>query len=313
MDLSNWTSQKPLIWSRDKFKKFLQTTEIYLGINKKVYNDDLKKIGFILSFMTEGQAEAWANQFVEEAWTQNPGPDLNLRTYEEFVKTLKVTFLAYDSPGDALNKMKNLWMKYDDDIDKHIMTFATLLSKSRLDKKSTVIVDIFRETLPVKLQSKIMNLETPPTDLDGWYKWAKEIDNTAKQTRVILGKTKQNSKKTGTGPCYFFPWWERDPNAMDVDALSLEERGKLMKEGKCFHCRKTRHLAKDCPDKGDQKKKEEPKKKWEGKKLYTHIRSLYQEMDKEEREEFMKQAEEMGFWKGEMDQRQSLLSWTFTL
>ena len=44
--------------SRDKFRKFLQTTKIYLGINKKVYDDDLKKIGYILSFMTEGQAEA---------------------------------------------------------------------------------------------------------------------------------------------------------------------------------------------------------------------------------------------------------------
>ena len=56
--------------SRDKFKKFLQTAEIYLGINKKVYDDDLKKIGFILSFMTKGQAEAWADQFVEEARTR---------------------------------------------------------------------------------------------------------------------------------------------------------------------------------------------------------------------------------------------------
>ena len=55
--------------------------------------------------MTEGQAEAWADQFVEEAQTQNPGPDLDLRTYEEFVKNLKATFSAYDSPGDALNKI----------------------------------------------------------------------------------------------------------------------------------------------------------------------------------------------------------------
>ena len=104
--------------------------------------------------------------------------------------------------------MKNLRMKYDNDINKHIMTFATLLSELCLDKKSAVIVDIFRETLPVKLQSKIMNLETPPNDLvDGWYKWAKKMDNTVKQTHAILGKTQQNSKtnKTGTGPHYFFP------------------------------------------------------------------------------------------------------------
>ena len=59
-------------------------------------------------------------------------------------------------------------MKYDNNINKHITTFATLLSESRLDKKSAVIIDIFRETLPVKLQSKIMNLKSPPTDLDGW-------------------------------------------------------------------------------------------------------------------------------------------------
>ena len=94
----------------------------------------------------------------------------------------------------------------------------------------------------------------------------------------------------GTGPHYFFPQWGCNPNAMDIDAFSLEERGKLMKEGKCFHCRKTGHLAKDCPDKGDQKKKE-----WESKKLYTHIRNIYQEMDEGERDEFLKQAEETGF------------------
>ena len=58
------------------------------------------------SFMTEGQAEAWADQFVEEAWTQQPGPDLNLGTYEEFQKTLKAMFSAYNSPGNALNEIQ---------------------------------------------------------------------------------------------------------------------------------------------------------------------------------------------------------------
>ena len=132
-------------------------------------------------------------------------PTFDLGTYEEFQETLRATFSAYNSPGNALNKMKNLRIKYDDNIDKHITMFATLLSESCLDKKSAVIVNIFREMLPVKLQSKIMNLETPPTDLHGWYKWVKNIDNTTKQTHIILGKTQQNLKtnKMGTGPCYF--------------------------------------------------------------------------------------------------------------
>ena len=103
--------------------------------------------------------------------------------------------------------MKNLHIKYDDDINKHIMTFATLLSESRLDKKSTVIVDIFRETLPVKLQGKIMNLKTPPTDLDGWYKWAKKIGNTAKQTRGHFRKnpTEFKNKQDGHWPSLLLP------------------------------------------------------------------------------------------------------------
>jgi hypothetical protein len=36
-------------------------------------------------------------------------------------------------------------------------------------------------------------------------------------------------------------WWrtteKKDPNAMDVDALTMEERGSLMRQGKCFRCK----------------------------------------------------------------------------
>ena len=147
------------------------------------------------------------------------------------------------------------------------MKFVTPLSRSRLNKNSPAVVNFFREPLPVKLQVKIMNLENPPKDIDGWYKWAKQIDNTAKRTRAIIAKSLQNLKTNKLVPWYYFPWWECDPNAINVDALSMEERERLMKEGKCFQCKKSGHLAKDCPNKDDQhdRKKEELKKKWEGK------------------------------------------------
>ena len=50
----------PKVFNGDRktFRKFLQDAEVYLLINQEVYDNDLKKIGYVLSFMTEGQAEA---------------------------------------------------------------------------------------------------------------------------------------------------------------------------------------------------------------------------------------------------------------
>jgi hypothetical protein len=81
---------------------------------------------------------------------------------------------------------------------------------------------------------------------------------------------------------------------MDIDAMSVEERTKLMKEGKCFRCKKPGHLASECPDKLG-KKPETQTKKMSGKDLHAHIRSLFKEMTSEEQHEFFKQAEDEGF------------------
>ena len=79
---------------------------------------------------------------------------------------------------------------------------------------------------------------------------------------------------------------------MDIDALTFEERTELMKEGKCFNCRSTGHISKDCPKK---KKKTEEKKIFGGKELHTYIQGIMKEMTDEEREKFMEEAEESGF------------------
>ena len=73
--------------SREKFRKFLQDAELYMTINKKLYDNDLVKIGFVLSFMAEGQAAAWADQFVEEAAKKiTADTDIDLGTYASFKK-----------------------------------------------------------------------------------------------------------------------------------------------------------------------------------------------------------------------------------
>jgi hypothetical protein len=63
-----------------------------------------------------------------------------------------------------------------------------------------------------------------------------------------------------------------------------------LKEGRCFNCQNTGHLAKNCP-----KKNHEQKKKMSGKELHAYIRSLTKELDEDEKDELMKEMEETGF------------------
>ena len=104
------------------------------------------------------------------------------------------------------------------------------------------------------------------------------------------------SYRPGTGKTpvkrFNFPRKERDPNAMDIDFMGTDERTRLMKEGRCFKCKKTGHMGKDCPT---NERKNEEKKKMDGKMMYAHVRSLMKELDEDEKEEFMKEAEDAGF------------------
>jgi Zinc knuckle len=72
---------------------------------------------------------------------------------------------------------------------------------------------------------------------------------------------------------------------MDVDALTMEERETLLRQGKCFRCKKTEHMAKDCPlEQGESKQKKVNPARF----AYTMIKAL----TKEQRESFTKMVME---------------------
>ena len=137
---------------RTDLQRFLQDTFVFLMINKEHYNNDDKKIAFVMSFMTEGDATLWKEEFIGKVIRDSitRGDDISFGTYKKFIESLEKSFSPYDAPGDTLDAMKHLRMG-DRSFDEHLAKFKLLRSQSGLDELP-VIIDLFREMLPIGLQ-----------------------------------------------------------------------------------------------------------------------------------------------------------------
>ena len=274
---------------RTNLQRFLQDTFIFLTINKEHYNTDNKKITFVMSFMTDGDAALWKQEFIGKVIRDSvtAGNEITFGTYKSFIESLEKSFLPYDAPGDALDAMKCLRMG-EGSFEEHLAKFKLLVSQSGLDE-SAVVADLFRETLPLGLQRPILLSKKLPVTLQEWYDKVNTFYGNWRKTQWVLGRGKPiETKKEMPRKTFSFPR-QRGPNAMDIDRLTTEERTQLMKEGKCFKCRKQGHLSRDCPPRGT-----ETPKPWTGKTAAMHIRSIISGMTQEEKDNLEKEAEAQG-------------------
>ena len=170
----------------------------------------------------------------------------------------------------------------------------SLINKTEIQKDSPAAIDYFQKSLNIPLQKQLLSLPTPSTTLDEWTEWASHIDNNYRKMLQIFGRT-PNNKKEEPKRHWHFQKRELDPNAMDVNTMTVKKCEEAMKKGLCFECGKPGHLNRDCPD----KKKaiyacQTPSKKMTPKELYAHIQSITKEMSETEKDEFYKEAEEEG-------------------
>jgi hypothetical protein len=116
---------KPFTGKQSNFILFMQDVFVYLKVNKLIYDDDKKKISFILSYLADGDAAVWKQQFIQtkieesvEAKTDKP----SWENYKEFVEALKKMFQLYNEPAEALEDMKKLHLG-DGSITEHNSKF----------------------------------------------------------------------------------------------------------------------------------------------------------------------------------------------
>ena len=58
--------------------KFIQDVTLYLAVNQEVYNNDEKKIAFLLSYMTDRNAVSWKEEFLAQKIDEADKADKNL-------------------------------------------------------------------------------------------------------------------------------------------------------------------------------------------------------------------------------------------
>jgi hypothetical protein len=150
-----------------------------MDVNHETYNNDLRKIAFVLFFMATGSAATWKTQFIEEAYARpaSANPNDRLGTYTQFRKDLMEVFSMFNSVGDALDKLWSLRKKKNKSIDEHIAKFKMLAAKSKIDMTNPLSIELFKETLPWALTLQLMRLETLLKTIDDWYEWAASLNH----------------------------------------------------------------------------------------------------------------------------------------
>jgi hypothetical protein len=156
------------------------------------------------------------------------------------------------------------------------------------------LIEYYRKVLEPRFSCKILFSDNVSKTIDGWMEKAIQFDTDWRMGSLFFNqdiKTNPSKQKADTnksnGNAH---WWRtnkrKDSNAMNVDTLTMEEGGMLLRQGECFCCRKTGHMAKDCPSEQGETSKQ--KKVNLAMFAYTTIKVL----TKEQRESFTKMVME---------------------
>jgi hypothetical protein len=288
----------PFSGERKKLDTFLMEVEMYLAMNNDIYDTDKKKIIFTLSFMKDGTAGAWKQSY----WTTHANA-AQIQSWDDFKQEIRDSFTQVDKEGDAITKLETETMS-GGTADEYIEKFKIWAVDSGVTQDRPLI-EWFMKGMNGPLLDKILGLENPPTTIKGWCDTASKLDNQWRRGRAIASRLRGNPQKKGLKlPNPRFKYTTPDPNAMDVDRLTLEERNEHMKRGLCFKCHQFGHRSNECGMTTPQRTNPTPGpsrplpprpiyKKADD--AYAHIKMVYQELPDEEKKKLFGCLEESGF------------------
>ena len=253
----------PFSGQRKDFKSFLKSLRLYLlaANDELVTNND--KIIFTLSFMTEGLAGLWADNYLEECNM------VITDEWETFLTKLKETFDDPYEKANAQEKLNNI-TQGKKTAEEFFQEFDLLIRAAKYhENHDEYLISILREKVNSKVVMKITEMVDEPENYHTWKRMAIKIDRKLHLANSIVAKPislpkppiipKQSNptleKRDGTGVTF---GGRGQPMDLSID--------RARRNGLCYLCGLKGHLARNCP----QRK--------------TQIRSILMCMEPEERQ-----------------------------
>jgi len=206
--------------------------------------------------LTEKEAAQW-----REAWvcrnTDATTGDIDYPKWNIFITELIHDFNPIDEVGDAMHTLQTLQQgsKTAEDVS---VEWGLLVGRAGIaGAGDKTLINLYQKILNRPLLEKILDSDNVPTTIQRWKDKAVQLDNNYQRKMTILGKTCENrGQATNNMGRHFFHLNNqqiqnqmKDPNAMDVDALSIKQREEAMRKGACFGCGEVGHISRNCPKK----------------------------------------------------------------
>ena len=291
---------------RKEIQRFLLNCKVYLQVNKHIYDTDESQIAFVLSFMNEKEAGKWKENYLLSLVDGNG--DIAFPTMKTFIDQLTKDFKPANKEQSANHRIAVL-RQGKKTAEETITEFRFLTNQAGYTVTTPSdhmhLIGKLQSVLNTNLVKRISLLDEEPTTINKYAEKAIQIDSNYRHTQElleILNEEKRGLKSSsskGTNSSKTNNNWrkkkdDKDPNAMNVDAMTAEKRAYLMKKGACFVCEEPGHRASEHDEHVKKQQKEKGKGKTAPKKDLKALHALFQSLTKGEKEELLAMTTQNG-------------------
>jgi hypothetical protein len=326
---------QPFSGRTSDLEDFLNSCEILFSIKTDIYNDDAKKILYALQLMTQGHANEWRKQYLQE----NIGVGRITDSWNHFKAQLHISFKDVGSTADAMRWLSETKQGLGTTIANFNTRFRTKASEAGLklsddiqiagldglpiqtaNPNQEVLKHLYQKAIDPRIVTQVV-INGAPDTIGSWMLKAAEIDSAMRRTRHMFGKAVQGQGKKNWRPKQY----QRSENygePMDIDAVRTptekrkktpyveippQEKERRNQNNLCYKCGASNHGGEVCrtgwklgpqPQASGSRPQQAPKKKFTPTNLRKHIRALISESfddDDKGMEEFMTEVDELGF------------------